>query len=70
MVSLSLFAFWTIVRHDDAPSRRRLVWAVGATAVATFIKPPVAFFFLAGAFVSLGRAQAVPRASRRRLVAR
>lgn len=57
MVSLSLVAIWAIVRHDEAPGPRTFAWAVGAGAAATFLKPPVAFFFLAGAFLSLAVAR-------------
>lgn len=57
MVSASLFALWAIVRHDESPGPRRLAWAVTTAAAATFLKPPVAFFFLGGAFLSLSVAR-------------
>lgn len=57
MVSASLFALWAILRHDEAPDPRRLAWAVAAAAAASFLKPPVAFFFLGGAFLSLSVAR-------------
>jgi hypothetical protein len=57
MVSASLFALLAIVRHDETPSPGRLAWALATTAVAAFLKPPVAFFFLAGAFVALAAAR-------------
>jgi dolichyl-phosphate-mannose-protein mannosyltransferase len=60
MVSCLLGAVLLIVRYWERPSRGRLAAAGGTAAVATAIKPGVAFFFVVAVFVGLA-------ASRRRL---
>ena len=53
MVSCLLGAVLLILRYWERPSRGRLAAAGGAAAVATAIKPGVAFFFVVAVFAGL-----------------
>jgi hypothetical protein len=53
MVSCLLAAVLAIVRYWEGPSRQRLLVAGGAAAVATAIKPGVAFLIVTAVFVGL-----------------
>ncbi|MGH3129064.1 MAG: ArnT family glycosyltransferase, partial [Gaiellaceae bacterium] len=53
MVACLLAAVLTIVRYSEQPSRRRLLVAGSTAAVATAIKPGVAFLFVVAVFAGL-----------------
>ncbi len=53
MVACLLAAVLTIIRYWEHPSRRRLLVAGGSAAVATAIKPGVAFLFVVAVFAGL-----------------
>jgi len=65
MVSCLLAAVLAIVRYWEQPSRRRLLVAAGASAVATAIKPGVAFLIVTAVFVGLAVSQQRLRAETR-----
>jgi hypothetical protein len=56
LIACLLAAVLGIVRYWEEPSRRRLLVASGLAAVATAIKPGVAFLFVVAAFVGLALA--------------
>lgn len=65
MVSCLLASVLAIVRYWEQPSRRRLLVAAGASAVATAIKPGVAFLIVTAVFVGLAVSQRRLRAETR-----
>ena len=65
MVSCLLAAVLAVVRYWEQPSRRRLLVASGAAAVATAIKPGVAFLIVTAVFVGLAVSQQRLRAETR-----
>ncbi len=65
MVACLLAAVLAIVRYWEQPSRRRLLVAGGAAAVATAIKPGVAFLIVTAVFVGLAVSQGRLRAETR-----
>jgi hypothetical protein len=65
MVSCLLAAVLAIVRYWEQPSRHRLLVASGAAAVATAIKPGVAFLIVTAVFVGLAVSQQRLRAETR-----
>ena len=52
MVSLMIAALWAMVRHDEAPTRRRLALVIVLGAAAGFVKL-VSLFVLVGVFAAL-----------------
>ena len=65
MVSCLLAAVLAVVRYWEQPSRRRLLVAAGASAVATAIKPGVAFLIVTAVFVGIAVSQKRLRAETR-----
>jgi 4-amino-4-deoxy-L-arabinose transferase-like glycosyltransferase len=53
MVCLLLAAALAVIRYWERPTRGRLLAAAGVSAVATAVKPGVAFLYLAGLFLGL-----------------
>jgi 4-amino-4-deoxy-L-arabinose transferase-like glycosyltransferase len=53
MVMLLVISVFTILKHHEQPSTRRLMVAATASSLAIFVKPGICLFQVFGAFVSL-----------------
>jgi hypothetical protein len=52
MMLFYLASLWAILRYDQKPTRRSLLWAMLFSALALFIRPLI-IFPIAAAFVAL-----------------
>jgi Dolichyl-phosphate-mannose-protein mannosyltransferase len=61
MVMLIIASILAIVRHDERPTRQRLIGALGVSATTVFVKPGIAAFFILPTFAALAIARSGPR---------